>query len=468
MKNRIALAALASVIAAPAFAADLGGNCCADLEERIAELEATTARKGNRRVSLTVSGHINEAIFAWWSDPVTTAAGQVSDDSGLYVATNNHSRSRFRFTGSANIDAEWSAGFLLEVGVRQTNNSQGGNFNQFDANEKSGLDVRHEALYIDSKRLGRVWIGHTGSATEGITEICVGCGVANYMDSGGSLGGFSTQANAPFPLNAISNWMNLASSTASQFSSGEGDRRDILMYVSPALMGFTVSAAVGSDKFYDVALRYAGEFNGIRIAAGIGYQKSEEQGGFAGAPVPGLGATALAGSTAAKGFAAGCVQSTTDRRVDCEGLGLAASAMHVPTGLYIHGSYGKTTDNNNNLVHNVLGQPTGSDDKAWFITGGINRKFHALGATNIWGEYGKAERNIGLPAIVPVIAAGALVPTSTEVKWFGVGIQQTIDAAALDVYLYYKHYEGDMTFGPIGSASVNDLDMVVLGAMIKF
>ena len=34
----------------PAQAADLGGDCCADLEERIAELEATTARKGNRKV----------------------------------------------------------------------------------------------------------------------------------------------------------------------------------------------------------------------------------------------------------------------------------------------------------------------------------------------------------------------------------------------------------------------------------
>ena len=36
-------------IASPAFAADLGGSCCTDLEERIAELEATTVRKGNRR-----------------------------------------------------------------------------------------------------------------------------------------------------------------------------------------------------------------------------------------------------------------------------------------------------------------------------------------------------------------------------------------------------------------------------------
>ncbi len=48
-----------------ANAADLGGNCCADLEERIAELEATTARKGNRKVSLTVSGWVAQQVMAW-------------------------------------------------------------------------------------------------------------------------------------------------------------------------------------------------------------------------------------------------------------------------------------------------------------------------------------------------------------------------------------------------------------------
>ena len=50
-----------------ASAADLGGNCCADLEERIAELEATTARKGNRKVSLTISGWVGEQVM-WWDD----------------------------------------------------------------------------------------------------------------------------------------------------------------------------------------------------------------------------------------------------------------------------------------------------------------------------------------------------------------------------------------------------------------
>ncbi|HML30397.1 MAG TPA: porin, partial [Hyphomicrobium sp.] len=63
--NKYSLSALAaagliagSLSTGSASAADLGGNCCADLEERIAELESTTARKGNRKVSLTVSGWV--------------------------------------------------------------------------------------------------------------------------------------------------------------------------------------------------------------------------------------------------------------------------------------------------------------------------------------------------------------------------------------------------------------------------
>ena len=56
-----------------ASAADLGGNCCADLEERIAELEATTARKGNRKVSLTMSGWVAEQV-TYWDDGVESNA----------------------------------------------------------------------------------------------------------------------------------------------------------------------------------------------------------------------------------------------------------------------------------------------------------------------------------------------------------------------------------------------------------
>ena len=51
----MAIAALSCMMGAqPAKAADLGGDCCADLEERVAELEATTVRKGNKKVTVQV------------------------------------------------------------------------------------------------------------------------------------------------------------------------------------------------------------------------------------------------------------------------------------------------------------------------------------------------------------------------------------------------------------------------------
>ena len=91
---------------APASAGS-ADNCCADIEARIAELEETTARKGNRKVSLTVSGWVNEAIFGW--DDGT--------EHNAYIGTNNLEQSRFRFTGGAKIDKDWSAGYTIEVGV---------------------------------------------------------------------------------------------------------------------------------------------------------------------------------------------------------------------------------------------------------------------------------------------------------------------------------------------------------------
>jgi len=94
--------------ATPAVSADLGGDCCADLEERVAELEATTARKGNRKVNLTISGWINEALFGW-ND------GTQQD---VYLGTNLVEQSRVKSTGDVKIDKEWSAGYVLEIAIQ--------------------------------------------------------------------------------------------------------------------------------------------------------------------------------------------------------------------------------------------------------------------------------------------------------------------------------------------------------------
>ena len=90
----------------PSRAADLGGDCCADLEERIAELEATTARKGNRKVTLSVTGYVTKQIMVW-DDGVERNA--YISDIGPTQATN------FRFTGEAVIAPGWKAGYMMRI-----------------------------------------------------------------------------------------------------------------------------------------------------------------------------------------------------------------------------------------------------------------------------------------------------------------------------------------------------------------
>src|SRR5256714_10993700 len=98
--SRLALVAAAGLfmggVAMPsAKAADLGGDCCADLEERVAELEATTARKGNRKMSLTITGQVHRIVL-WWDD------GHASRT--YYGLDNTNSSSRFTLLGSARVN----------------------------------------------------------------------------------------------------------------------------------------------------------------------------------------------------------------------------------------------------------------------------------------------------------------------------------------------------------------------------
>jgi hypothetical protein len=151
----LVLGAVSLFAATPALSADLGGNCCTDLEERVAELEATTARKGNRKVSLTIGGSVNESLL-FWDD------GKLHD---VYEGTNDAARSRFRFAGEAKIDKTWSAGYLIEIGLRDNRLNRTDQFHDDGFStiavapgfqDASGLDIRHSAWWIQNKDLGRV------------------------------------------------------------------------------------------------------------------------------------------------------------------------------------------------------------------------------------------------------------------------------------------------------------------------
>src|SRR6476659_5226747 len=89
----------------PVRAADLGGDCCADLEDRVAELEATTVRKVNKKVSVTMYGKVNYATD-FWNDGA---------EKNIYTVNNAMESTRWGFKGTAKITDDWSATFRMEM-----------------------------------------------------------------------------------------------------------------------------------------------------------------------------------------------------------------------------------------------------------------------------------------------------------------------------------------------------------------
>ena len=454
MAGAVGLAGMMA-IASTALAADLGGNCCADLEERVAELEATAARKGNRKVKLTVSGHVNEAVLFWDDGSETNA----------YVVSNNASRTRFRFVGDAKINADWSAGYLLEIGVRYAGSSSRNQRSTNAGGDANQIDIRHSAWYLDSKTFGRVWVGETSSATDGITEISLANplipGPDVFFTSGNSFLLRRAGATGQAGLSAL-NWQGLAQ--ASTTLAGEGDRNNVVKYVSPTFQGFTFQAAWGEDDIWDVALRYAGEFGGFRLAAGIGYRQVNDFNNGDGTG----GCANLAGTPN---------QSATD----CHSWGGSISVKHVATGLYANFAYGEEEDDNRSRLFGV-----NVEDKAqnWYVQAGIEQNWLGFGATTFYGEYYRGEFGASLSAggIRTLLANDALNPTGavqrisgSEIDQWGFGINQKIDAAAMDLYIGYKNYSGEARLsangaqaGSVRAGSIDDFQLVVAGAIIRF
>jgi hypothetical protein len=490
--SRVALIAAAGLfvggVAVPsAKAADLGGDCCADLEERVAELEATTARKGNRKMSLTISGQVHRMVL-WYDD------GHRSDT--YYGIDNTHSSSRFFFLGSARINPSVSMGF--EIAIEVEAGGTGSKLNQFDEDGKVGGQINglgaasfnagssNDAYFGDARRVAW-WIEHkdVGRVTVGRFE---GAGAMTTID----LGGIAAAAGAAYALipgsmlirgpsgefYAVS-WNRLGDAGVFQ------NRNEVVRYDSPTWQGFILSSSVGeAGDYWGTMLRYAGEFSGVRIAAGIGYETATDRNTSVACFNLNAGAAA---TTCATGTGAGPADLAAIKG-EAEIWGASLALMHVPSGLFVQGHY-IAGEYSKLGATGHMGQDVADkkDIVDWLVQGGIAKNWFGLGNTVLYGEYGvttdwgatNAGRNYSATTIPGATAVNGVV--DTELTVWGLGVVQNVDAAASQLYLGYRNFSADIgcistganCTGTGGTGSSNSLatenmHVVIGGALVRF
>ena len=412
-----------------ARAADLGGNCCADLEERIAELEATAARKGNRKVSLTVSGYVAQEV-TWWDD---------GGERNVYLhGLGPTQATHVKFNGQAQIAPGWTAGYMLRIQNLSDNpfgRDATGAINQNSADFSQGLNVQMSYWYLQSKDLGKVSVGRQAQAAKSAAMFTDQSGT-QLIDNYTFLDGF--------PQFIIRSGGNLAppSLTWGQlgfcYSQGVplgGDCDGLVMnavrYDSPVIAGFSASASWGEDDDWEVAARYTGETAGFKILLGVGYSENTDE-------------------NVAVPLSVGSKKDTTFFQA-------GGYIQHIATGLFIHGAYGRE-DNSDTLLTGGI-TPPNSDQ--WYFKGGIRQKWTPLGATIVYGDYARYNDQLGPGAL-------ALGATASTLQRFGGGIAQEIDAAAMTVYLKYQHYEADVTGLSPTVGNLDSAEFVSAGALINF
>jgi hypothetical protein len=395
----------------------LGGDCCADLNERIAELEAATARKGNRKVSLSITGYVTKQIM-FWDDGVERNA--YISDLGPTQATN------FRLTGEAAIAPGWKAGYLMRI-QDLSDNPMG--LSQSTAKVDQGLNVQMSYWYVASKELGKLSVGRNALASKSaamFTDLSGTQIIANYVlfDGGGF---FMRRDGALLGLR----WGDLGY-CYSQARPWGGDCDGIVMqgvrYDSPTLAGFSVSASWGVDDDWEVAGRYSGEVAGFKIALGAGYSvNTDEQT----QPPP------VSPNKDSAFFQAG------------------GYAEHVASGLFVHAAYGEE----NNSGKQTLAGFVEPNSHQWYLKGGVRAQWLSVGHTILFAECGQYFDQLSPKAL----AAGA---TGSEFMRFGLGAVQEIDAASMSVWIKYREHSAEVT--GIGAGDLDAFRYVSTGALINF
>ena len=171
-------------------------------------------------VEFSISGHVNRAIIS--------VDGGANDGEANHTDS-NASESRFRFTGSEELESGMTAGVQYEL-------STGSSSDGYPAAKDNAVRVRHQNVYL-SGAFGKLTAGRQSAAADGMAHARLG---------------------GPSWLGGVTNWCSYASNGGPACPSNDGGRPEVLRYDTPSLGPATLSFSTGENDYWDVKLAISG------------------------------------------------------------------------------------------------------------------------------------------------------------------------------------------------------------------
>ena len=510
--SRIAIAAALGMTLG-GFAMSATPAKAADLEERVAELEATTVRKGNKKVSVTLSGWVVK-LGTWWDD---------GHETNFYVGDKDTTlSSHFQISGSAQIAPGWSGGYTIAIETPGTSCSAGFVENQFNDNLCANGDINTllSYMWLKSDKWGTVNWGQLSQATDNVALLPDLSGTV--IESNAVLfdgAGMFLRPRGVRNSNDLNSgdfvWGNVVQCLVNGGGVGAdcaGYPYNGVRYDTATYGGFSVSGGYYEDDVWDVAVKYAADWNSIKVSAAAGYTQITDEGCSVGGSANNFpqapGQDNPTGQAKCGGVVTGGGGAPhQDFRRDGSVAQVGASIMHVPSGLFAYGLYQHENNDGTqwtveNPIKDRFKNAENNDTDVWFAKAGIKKAWFPAGATVIWGEGGQyLHQFAGLcanpsgsddscEAFIPVgtfkngdaILNQVQINDSTVNRW-GIGVVQEIDSAAMHLFARWQHLSLDLSatcddsacgpngktkFGAKFSPSFEDLDLFQVGGVIFF
>jgi len=391
LKSSVAVAALFAIAAPVAPSANAADD---------------TFSTGNKNM-LKFSGYVARSL--WYADDGLSSDVFNSD------GANPGAESRVRWVAKGTLNESVTAGATIEMELPLSNKGNDQRLNT-TISPGSGTEtttstvwgVRHQFVWVNHKKMGKISLGHTNAASNGRAETTFsGTNMINASNGvtygSGLLFIDTTNGTASPSVSAVS----AGASTTNLDGLG---RADVLRYDTPRFAGLALAASLTDNSSWDIGADYRAKFGGVKIR----WQAQHNNTNAASATAAGDTSTSIA-------------------------------ALH-DSGVNATVAYGQRHLNGDGVI---TGSATrGSDGKFWYFNVGYRAKIFGVGSTNFSFGWNQSDD---------------VVANTSKGEAKGITVVQMFNPIGGSMGITYKNYSYDTD-----TATFEDIDVIALQTIFNF